>query len=272
MIPAILGLGSLLTKVAAAAVVPRIVRALSALGGPPEPIRANPSQDAKEPVSAIAPEPGKSLYGRNPLVRHTRLYDAANKRWISRDPLGEGVDYNLYRYCGNNPVSNLDPDGLEPRIWVGYGPGGIPRVTNIVGAQDATPENVEQALGGGYDIMMLNAHHYPDGQGIKVNGGFIHIDLILKRIPKKKRPKILILNGCRTQRSLPEGKEDKDITIIFTIDLMIGANNTRLQSRLMQELLSGKSPQDAINAVADYFGDSYIRDNVRVYGNRNPRL
>jgi len=44
-----------------------------------------------------------------------RVYDAANKRWISRDPLGEGVDYNLYRYCGNNPVSNIDPMGLEPR-------------------------------------------------------------------------------------------------------------------------------------------------------------
>ena len=43
-----------------------------------------------------------------------RLYDAANKRWISRDPLGEGVDYNLYRYCGNSPINVVDPDGLEP--------------------------------------------------------------------------------------------------------------------------------------------------------------
>lgn len=75
-----LGLGSLLTKVAAAAVVPRIVKALSALGGPPEPIRANPSQDAQEPVSTFAPEPEKSLYKKNPVLRHTRAYDAANKR------------------------------------------------------------------------------------------------------------------------------------------------------------------------------------------------
>jgi hypothetical protein len=37
-------------------------------------------------------------------------------RWISRDPLGEGVDYNLYRYCGNNPISCIDPDGLYVRI------------------------------------------------------------------------------------------------------------------------------------------------------------
>jgi len=43
-----------------------------------------------------------------------RVYDSVNKRWISRDPLGEGVDYNLYRYCGNNPISNIDPLGLQP--------------------------------------------------------------------------------------------------------------------------------------------------------------
>ena len=43
-----------------------------------------------------------------------RAYDAANKRWISRDPLGEGVDYNLYRYCGNSPINGTDSEGLAP--------------------------------------------------------------------------------------------------------------------------------------------------------------
>ena len=43
-----------------------------------------------------------------------RLYDSAQRRFISRDPLGEGVDYNLYRYCGNDPVNCLDPSGLLP--------------------------------------------------------------------------------------------------------------------------------------------------------------
>jgi RHS repeat-associated protein len=41
-----------------------------------------------------------------------RTYDSTAGRWISRDPLGEGVDYNLYRYCGNNPISCVDPSGL----------------------------------------------------------------------------------------------------------------------------------------------------------------
>jgi len=42
-----------------------------------------------------------------------RAYDAANRRWISRDPLGEGVDLNLYRYCGNDPIGCADPLGLK---------------------------------------------------------------------------------------------------------------------------------------------------------------
>ncbi len=41
-----------------------------------------------------------------------RAYDSANKRWISRDPLGEGADTNLYRYCENSPINAVDPSGL----------------------------------------------------------------------------------------------------------------------------------------------------------------
>ena len=43
-----------------------------------------------------------------------RLYDAKQRRWISRDPLGESVDYNLYRYANNNPINLRDPSGLDP--------------------------------------------------------------------------------------------------------------------------------------------------------------
>lgn len=42
-----------------------------------------------------------------------RWYDAAVGRWLSEDPIGfEGGDDNLYRYCGNEPVSFLDSSGL----------------------------------------------------------------------------------------------------------------------------------------------------------------
>ncbi len=44
-----------------------------------------------------------------------RVYDSTQHRWLSRDPLGEGVDLNLYRYCGNSPTNFSDPDGLKPQ-------------------------------------------------------------------------------------------------------------------------------------------------------------
>ena len=47
------------------------------------------------------------------LATH-RAYDPVSHRWLSRDPLGEGVDLNLYRYVGNSPVSHIDPNGLLP--------------------------------------------------------------------------------------------------------------------------------------------------------------
>jgi RHS repeat-associated protein len=51
------------------------------------------------------------------LATH-RTYDSKMGRWISRDPLGEGVDYNLYRYCGNSPINFIDPDGLDVVMWI----------------------------------------------------------------------------------------------------------------------------------------------------------
>ncbi len=41
-----------------------------------------------------------------------RYYSAKLGRWISRDPLGEDGGFNLYGYCGNDPVNYFDPLGL----------------------------------------------------------------------------------------------------------------------------------------------------------------
>lgn len=43
-----------------------------------------------------------------------RAYDPTTGRWLSRDPAGEGVDTNLYRYIMNNPLNDTDPLGLWP--------------------------------------------------------------------------------------------------------------------------------------------------------------
>jgi RHS repeat-associated protein len=42
-----------------------------------------------------------------------RYYDPIVGRYISQDPVGYGAgDFNLYRYCGNDPISMIDPYGL----------------------------------------------------------------------------------------------------------------------------------------------------------------
>ncbi len=42
-----------------------------------------------------------------------RFYSPALGRWINRDPLGEAGGINLYGFVGNNPISFVDPYGLE---------------------------------------------------------------------------------------------------------------------------------------------------------------
>jgi RHS repeat-associated protein len=43
-----------------------------------------------------------------------RYYDSATGRFLTSDPIGDGP--NWYSYCGNNPVSNVDPSGLKLTI------------------------------------------------------------------------------------------------------------------------------------------------------------
>ena len=75
-----------------------------------------------------------------------RLYDAKNRRWISRDPLGEGVDFNLYTYCRNSPVNIRDTKGLQPG--------------------DVIPEVPAERPGGFGDIDVL-----PNSMPIPASGG-----------------------------------------------------------------------------------------------------
>jgi RHS repeat-associated protein len=46
-------------------------------------------------------------------VRH-RVYDPERGRWLQRDPIGYLSGWNLYQYCGGDPINGVDPWGLEP--------------------------------------------------------------------------------------------------------------------------------------------------------------
>jgi len=135
MLPAILGLGGLTAKIIATAVIPRVVRAISlslrttrtaepcslrsveGISSAPKPAFAPTRSGASGSLKSSRKFGYAGLWHHAPSgldLATYRAYDAANRRWISRDPLGEGVDYNLYRYCGNNPISRVDPSGLTP--------------------------------------------------------------------------------------------------------------------------------------------------------------
>jgi hypothetical protein len=44
-------------------------------------------------------------------------YNPRHGRWLSRDPIGEEGGFNLYAYCGNDPINRHDPLGLS-ELWI----------------------------------------------------------------------------------------------------------------------------------------------------------
>ena len=47
-----------------------------------------------------------------------RYLDPVTGQWLSREPLGESESVNLYAYCGNDPVNNVDALGMQKvPVW-----------------------------------------------------------------------------------------------------------------------------------------------------------
>jgi RHS repeat-associated protein len=51
-----------------------------------------------------------------------RFYDPNLQRWLNQDPIGEPGGRNLYGFVGNDPIDNIDPEGLSPDSWPFIGP------------------------------------------------------------------------------------------------------------------------------------------------------
>jgi len=53
-------------------------------------------------------------------LNRNRFYHASLGRWVNRDPIGYlGGTWNLYNYLNSNPVTGLDPLGLEGNLTCG---------------------------------------------------------------------------------------------------------------------------------------------------------
>jgi RHS repeat-associated protein len=52
-------------------------------------------------------------YERAGIVGYAfRHYDPVLQRWLNEDPIGEAGGINLHGFVSNNPINNVDPDGL----------------------------------------------------------------------------------------------------------------------------------------------------------------
>jgi len=184
-----------------------------------------------------------------------RIYDSANKRWISRDPLGEGVDYNLYRYCGNSPITWVDPDGLQP----------VPSPSaDGYEESDYGRSQQNQAIGIGARATRTGMQMYLDnltdwknylggamaGAGLKFMGffgkfrgtrGFAKCP---KKFPRKPPGKQSITGKLDTQESLHKGKAKFDKSGLP--DMIHGTGRTDTNAKHGLDQLKGKSVEDAL--------------------------
>jgi RHS repeat-associated protein len=57
---------------------------------------------------------GKEYHASSVLFYYgLRWYDPNLQRWINRDPIGEWGGINLYQFVDNDPIDEVDPEGLD---------------------------------------------------------------------------------------------------------------------------------------------------------------
>ncbi len=142
-----------------------------------------------------------------------RAYDPETCRWLSRDPIGEGGDLNLYSYVANNPVNYVDPlgllvviktkDGTTISVWtaeqfinqVQAQPDGAIAHINFVGHGDPESQGLSEYSDTKESLMMTqNSPWNPMLNGPSIKNTFIPIKDVLKS--KMMGNGTINLDGC----------------------------------------------------------------------------
>jgi RHS repeat-associated protein len=79
--------------------------------------------------------PGQSRTLADLYYNRYRDYDPSTGRYIQSDPIGLAGDTNSYVYAGANPVTGVDPQGLQQRPGIGHNSGD----PNPFGRETVTP-------------------------------------------------------------------------------------------------------------------------------------
>jgi RHS repeat-associated protein len=183
-----------------------------------------------------------------------RAYKPDLGRWISRDPIGEQVGYNLYSYVKNDPINWFDPLGLDALVVVG---GQLEGSSNTAGhTAMATTDKGMYSAGNNYDFGM-SPRDYIRGEALKRDQTIYTIKIKDKQQQKRiddamtkqaKRTNFFYDNCAnRVQRSLNAGPL-KYKGNPFKIDLGKPAFPRRLVDQL--GALSGNSKE---SGVKEYF-------------------
>ena len=221
-----------------------------------------------EDGTEILPEFGENMgftsYRYDPVVgkhfAHARFYDDANGRMLVPDPVRR--DLNGYRYCGNDPVDYVDPDGELPHILVGALLGGF-----IGGAGGFISSTVSQ-------VMETGKINWRKAGGDILNGAIIGAaqgGLVAAGagVPKAVAHGVHFLAGTAgtaVRQWITGGKVDIRGSITGGIDNMIG--NAHYGTGELKNVKNAVFRGGVAGALSGGFG--YLTRDVRQDSDRTP--
>ena len=132
-----------------------------------------------------------------------RIYDPTTARWNSRDPIGETGGWNLYAYCGGNPMNYSDVLGSKIDIYMD--PVNRNIVVRILSAFAANKSNeVDWDAQYGSHTFVIVAHSSTD-----TIGDFSDIAQLVRflaRNPTFKSANRVLLIACDTGKPATNGE------------------------------------------------------------------